>query len=135
MIFLVLLLFLILEATFISIPFVLLLLLFLSLKNRSTWVFAVAFVSGILLDSLYLRNLGFTSIFFITFLFGVMLYERKFEIANHFFILVSSFIGSFIYFSLLGVEFSIQKALFTCLAAFLLSKIFMNPRKTEAKIW
>ncbi|HKC14432.1 MAG TPA: hypothetical protein VKC89_00490 [Patescibacteria group bacterium] len=131
MIFLLLILAIILEGSFISIPFVFLFLLFFALKNRSLWVFALAFISGILLDSFFLRNLGQTSIFFLIFLFAVMLYERKFEIASLSFVLISSFVGSFIYFLILGEAFVIPKVLVTCILAFLLSRIFIKQRITS----
>lgn len=128
MIFILLAIAVILEGSFVSIPFVLLFLLFLSLNNKSPRVFVIAFISGIILDSFYLRALGQTSIFFLLFLFAVMLYERKFEIASTSFVLISSFIGSFIYFSLFGNVFVIQKTIAACIIAFFLSKIFIRQK-------
>ena len=118
----------ILEGSFISIPFVLLFLLFLTLKNREAWVFIFAFISGLLLDSLYLRDLGATSIFFLVFLFFVTLYERKFEIASLSFVIIASFLGTFIYFSFFGNFFVMQKALFTSFIVILLYKFLIKPR-------
>lgn len=132
MIFVLLFVLAVLEGSFISLPFIFLFLLFLSLKNRTSWVFAVAFIAGILLDAFYLRTLGQTSIFFLLFLFAVMLYEKKFEIENLSFVVVVSFIGSFIYFSFFANTFVIQKALFTSLIAFLLSKYLS---KESLKLW
>ncbi len=118
----------ILEGSFISIPFALLFLLFLVLKNREPWVFVLAFFSGFLLDSLYLRSFGATSIFFLIFLFAVTLYEKKFEIENLSFVIIASFIGTFFYFSLFGNFFVIQKALFTSLIVLLPYKFLIKPR-------
>lgn len=120
----------ILEGSFISIPFVLLFLLFLALRNRQSWIFFFAFFSGIFLDSLFLRNFGATSIFFLIFIFAVTLYERKFEIKSLSFVVIASFVGTFIYFSLFGNFFVIQKALFTSFIVILLYKFLIKPRKS-----
>lgn len=128
LLFIIFLLAVILEGSFISIPFVLLFLLFLTLKNREPWVFIFAFFSGLLLDSLYLRSFGATSIFFLIFLFAVTLYEKKFEIESLSFVIIASFIGTFIYFSLFGNFFVIQKALFTSIIVLLPYKFLIKPR-------
>lgn len=118
----------ILEGSFFSFPFVFLFLFFLSLRYNKSWIFTLAFVCGILLDAITLRNIGSTSIFFLVFLFAVFQYGRKFEIESVAFTVISSFLGSFVYLSLFGDSFVLQKALFTCVIAFSLSYFFLKER-------
>lgn len=118
----------ILEGSVISFPFVFLFLIFFSLRNRTPWVFIFAFLGGILLDSFYLRTIGFTSVFFLIFIFGVLLYERKFEIGSSFFLFASVLLGSFLYFSIFHGSLVWQKTLITLIFAGILSKIFLKPR-------
>lgn len=118
----------ILEGSFISFPFVLLFLVFYSLRNRTPWIFLFAFVAGLFLDALALRNLGVTSIFFLLFLFATHSYERKFEIGNNFFVFLVVALGSFIYLSIFQNSFVWQKTLFTVFVAMVLSKFILKPK-------
>lgn len=86
-------LFIILEGTVTFLPVTLLLLIFLTVKKRETWIFPLAFLSGIFLDMFYLNNLGLTSLFFLTLVFLIFLYERKFVISSPFFVLFFSLIA------------------------------------------
>lgn len=134
-VFLMLSLIVILEGTFISIPLVFLFLLFFCLRNRTSWIFPLAFFGGVALDSLYLRQPGLTSILLLTFILAVMLYERKFEIQSYSFVLIASLVGSFIYLSIFGSVFLIQKVFVTVAIAFLIARFFLKPKEAEAKLW
>lgn len=118
---------LVLEGSLFSIPFVFLFLLFSALKFRGVWIFPLAFVAGVLLDAFYIRNIGTTSIFFLIFTFAIFLYQRKFEIESLSFVVITSFVGSLIYFSLLGNVFALQKALITTVFAFIIFRFFLKP--------
>lgn len=118
----------IIEGSFFSFPFVFLFLLFLSLRYDKSWIFVLAFVSGIILDAITLRNIGSSSLFFLVFLFAVFQYARKFEIGSSAFIVISAFLGSFVYLSLFGDSFVLQKALLTALIAFFVSRFFLKER-------
>lgn len=86
-----------LEVTLMSVPFILCGLLLLFVFTKKTYVFALAFIFGIMLDSLLLRTLGSTSIFLLLFLVVVLLYDRKFEVISYPFLLIITTIGNIIY--------------------------------------
>ncbi len=119
---------LILEGALISLPFVFILLLIILIKKKESWVFLLAFLFGILLDALSLRPLGQSSVFFLLFLFAVLIYERKFEIDNLFFVAISSFIGSLVFLSLFDNAAVLPKALISAFLAVLLSKFFLREK-------
>jgi cell shape-determining protein MreD len=93
---------LILEASLITIPFVFLSLLCLLVLSRGNWLFIFAFAFGLVLDLVTFKTLGASSAFFVIFLFLVLLYQSKFEIATNAFVFFASFLGSFGYLLLLG---------------------------------
>jgi len=98
MIFLVFLIFaILLEATVISTPIVLDLLLVFFILERKSRLLVNGFVSGMILDIFRLRVLGLTGIFFIVFILLVFLYEKKFEIATYPFVFFASFLGGVLY--------------------------------------
>lgn len=91
-----------LEATIVQLPFVLVLLLIVTVVYQSEWVFFIAIFVGMILDTLLFRPLGSTEIFFLLFLLFVFLYDRKFELRTVQFAAMMSFLGSGIYFLLFG---------------------------------
>ncbi len=99
-----------LEGTITSIPIVLdMLLIFYILKRKSS-LFILAFISGIILDVFEVRALGLTSIFFISFLFIVFQYARKFEIATYPFVFFASFLGGLFYLWIFNYNYVFQQA-------------------------
>jgi cell shape-determining protein MreD len=109
------------ESTFITIPLCLILLINFLVIDRKSWVFPAAFFSGMMLDILLLRYLGSTSLFFVTLLFIINLYEKKFETSNIYFVLSASFVGSFFYLIIFGIRLSLPQSI---VAAFLGAVIF-----------
>ena len=93
---------LILEVSLTTIPLVFLVLLCLAVLQKDVIIFPIAFLFGIFLDLFTFQTLGTTSAILITFLFLVLLYQRKFEIATNYFIFASSFLGSLIILLILG---------------------------------
>lgn len=93
---------LILEGTVTSVPLVLVFLLCLMVMKRAEWIFLLAFLSGITLDLFTLRPIGVTSILLVLFVFIVLLYERKYEIATIPFVASTSLVGSFVFLQILG---------------------------------
>jgi cell shape-determining protein MreD len=91
-----------LEITITTIPLTFLLIFFLTLIYKNYWSFTVAFLAGILLDASSFRLLGLSSLFFVSFIFVVLLYQKKFEIFTLPFVLTGSFLGSFSYLLLTG---------------------------------
>jgi len=112
-----------LEGTITSIPLVVLALLVFYILKRQSSIFTIAFVSGIILDILSVRTLGSSSAFFIAFIFIVLLYERKFEIATYPFVLFASFLGGTSYLLIFGYDHVLEQALANSLIAALLFRL------------
>lgn len=87
-----------LEGSVTTLPLVILFFINAAIVTKKTWVFPIAFLTGLVLDILLLNPLGGTSIFLAIFLFIVLLYDKKFDIQTFPFVFLSSFIGSLIYF-------------------------------------
>jgi len=69
---------------------------------RKNWVFAAAFLVGLIFDILTFRAVGTTSAFLIFLIFLIFLYENKFEIETLPFVFVSTFLSSFAFLIFLG---------------------------------
>mgnify|MGYP001616417992 CR=1 FL=1 len=102
---------LILQGSITTIPLVLILLLNLFIATKKTSVFVIAFICGLLLDTMLGNPLGQTCIFYLLFLAVVFLYERKFDIQTFPFVFISSFLGSFVYLIVYENRFIIMQAL------------------------
>ena len=100
------------ELVLTSIPLILIMLLNLFIFSKKEWVFILAFIVGILFDILALRPIGFSSIFYISSLFLISLYERKFETTTIYFVFIMSVILSAIYIVLFS-RFSILESIFS----------------------
>lgn len=85
------------ESTIVSLPLAFILMLVYDILNRSGKVFLSAFLVGLTLDIFTIRPLGATSIYFLLFFAVLLLYQSKYEIRTYFFVMVSSFIGSYLY--------------------------------------
>lgn len=98
-----------LESTLIHLPLTLIVLLIFLIRLGRSWILIFALFSGILLDVLFLRPIGQTSIFLSLFLFLVLLYEQKYELKTIVFAVLTAGIGSGIYLFLFGsVNFIFQ---------------------------
>lgn len=86
-----------LQGSVATFPLILVVLLLLYIYYRSMWIFFLAFIAGIFLDIFSVRPIGSTSIFLLTFLLSVFLYQRKFEIGSYYFIFFTLFLGGLIY--------------------------------------
>lgn len=112
-----------LEGTITSIPLVALVLLVVYILKRKSSLFILALISGIVLDVFSVRTLGSSSIYFVSFLFIVFLYERKFEITTYPFVFVSSFLGGLMYLWIFGYGYVFQQAAVSSIIAVLLFKL------------
>lgn len=83
--------------TFSTFPFVLILIVFLSILLKKNEVIFFAFLGGLLLDTFLLRTLGLTSFFMLVFAFLTISYQNKFEADTLIFVSIFSFAGSFLY--------------------------------------
>jgi len=112
------------EVSLTTIPFIFLVLLCLMVVFKGNWLFAAAFVFGLLFDLLSFKTVGFSSSLLVVFLFLVLLYQSKFEITTGYFVLISSFLGSFLFLALSGYHNSlILESLLSAIIGFLLFKL------------
>jgi len=122
------------EATLTTIPVVFLLLINFLILEKKSWVFAAGFFSGLMLDIFSLRFLGSTSLFFVTFLFVISLYERKFETTNPYFVLFASFIGTLIYLIIFNIRLVIPQAILSALIGVFIFYVMMLLRAKEKEL-
>jgi cell shape-determining protein MreD len=109
-----------LEGTIITLPLVLVTLLCMTILRRDWVVFPSAFFAGLFLDALLVHHVGGASMFFLTFVFLIFLYQRKYEINSYPFVGVASFLGSWIFLSIFGYDGAIITSLFSSLIAVVL---------------
>lgn len=94
-----------LEGTLTTLPLIIdILLLYYVFYKEEFMVFLVSFIAGIFLDSISVRIIGLSSLFFVIFLFVVMLYQKKFEITTWPFVAFSSFLGGFVFLIVFGYQ-------------------------------
>ena len=86
-----------LEGTVTALPLVLLCLICMTIVMRGSWIFFFAFIAGIFLDTFALRQLGEASIFLLSVIFLILLYQRKYEINSYPFVFIASFLSSLLY--------------------------------------
>lgn len=118
----------ILEGALTSLPLVLIFLLCLMVMKKEEWIFGLALVSGIILDIFSLQEIGTTSVLLILFVFLILLYERKYEIATIPFVAGASLVGSFIYLTLLG-KMSILESMTSCIFAVIVFILYTYLRR------
>ncbi len=111
------------EGTTLILPIVFIYLNILFIKKRNLFMFVIAFVCGLILDVIMLKPIGQSSLFFVVSLFVIELYERKFETRTNWFILLSSFLGSFAYLLLAGNHDITKLSLISSIVGFLLFKL------------
>ncbi len=122
-----------LEASLTTIPFIFLVLLCQTVLLRKEWLFIYAFIFGIFLDIVLFRTVGISSGFYLIFLFLVILYQSKFEIATGYFVFIASLIGSLIFLFLSGhTHLIIVQVIVSAIIGLVLFKTF---QKTNLKIW
>lgn len=97
MFFVILIILLLLEATFTTIPLLLVVFNLYTIIYKKEKVFAYAFLFGGLFDILAFKSVGLSPFLLILFLAFVLLYKRKFEIETSVFVVISTFLGSLIY--------------------------------------
>lgn len=82
---------LILEASVTTLPLILLVLICLTVIYKDYSVFFRSLIFGIFLDIFTLKTIGQSSIFFITVMFLILMYQKKFEITTNYFVIFASF--------------------------------------------
>lgn len=111
---------LLVESTILQVPLILILLVLFFVICKDARIFPLAFGMGLLIDIFLFKPVGVSSIFFISFLFFVSLYDRKYEIRTLPFIMLSILIGSLLYGLLMGyihlvISLSLSLLLAVCL--------------------
>ena len=106
-----------LESSITTIPLTLLVVFIAAVVIRKNEVFAYAFLAGLFLDLLTFRPIGISSLYFVTFVFVIFLYQRKFEIETLTFVSIFSFLGSWGYLFLEGTRFALAQSLFAAVVA------------------
>lgn len=120
-----------LEATVVALPLAFILLLCYSILNRSSKVFLSAFATGIVLDIFKARVVGQTSMYFLVIFVLLLLYQRKYEIRSYMFVVLSSFIGSYIYLLLIAQSASFSRSAICSILATIIFAIGKKLRKRE----
>jgi len=123
-----------LEGTVTTLPLVFVLLLLMTIWQRSSIVFIFAFFAGVVLDMLQLQIPGETSLFLLVFLFFVLLYERKYEIDSLPFVAIAAFVGSLLFCGIFGYSSMWAQAVIImglAIGGFLLGKLLRNQKRVE----
>lgn len=108
-----------------TLPLALILLVVFYALKKELWLFTAAFFTGVILDLIFVRTIGASSLFFVSFLLLVELYGRKFETATTPFVFIASFIGSILYLMLFGQVLMLWEAL---VSAFLTVGLFKGAK-------
>lgn len=125
-----------LEGTLTSIPITLGCLICLAVMRRDTSIFLPAFLAGLFIDMFHVHQIGITSIFYISFLFLILLYKKKYEIYSSPFILMASFFGAFLMQLFFGAEMILIKSLLTAVFSVLLFAVlrfFADAKEQQQK--
>ena len=96
--------FLILETSAFSMPFLIIGLIAVTVvfKNYISFLFALVF--GIMLDVLTFKTIGISSFLFIILVFIIFSYQKKFEITTNYFVIFASFLAGLIFSFIFGLN-------------------------------
>lgn len=83
--------------------------------RQATGIFFLAFIFGMVLDTLLVQKVGISSLYSIVAIFIVVLYEKKFEIQTPAFVFLSSFLGSVGYLLITSQQYIMQQAILSAL--------------------
>ena len=119
-----------LEGTVTTLPLVFICLVLMTIIMRNLFLFVLAFIAGLFLDAFAIRPIGTASIFLLICILLMILYQRKYEINSYPFVLIATFIGSFVYLLVFGYGNSFILA---CLSSFLAVILFASYRYSIQK--
>lgn len=106
-----------LESSITTLPLTLLIILFASIWIRKSDVFLIAFVAGLFLDIAAFKNIGWSSLYFVIFVYAIFLYQKKFEIMTLNFVTLAGLIGSFGYLFIISASNIILQSVIVSLFA------------------
>ena len=124
----------IIESTFTTVPIVLLLLINFLILEKKSWVFTAGFFAGLMLDILSLRFLGSTSLFLVALLFIISLYEKKFETASIYFVFFTSFVGALAYAIIFNIRLVLPQAILSAFVGTFIFYVMMLLRAKEEEL-
>jgi cell shape-determining protein MreD len=107
-----------------SLPLTLLLLIVLSLVVSPRLLFLLAFVFGILLDTLLIREIGQTSLFFVVVCWFLFMNERTFVRVTYPFVLFISISSVFFYLVVYGSQNALLTIILSVIIVLLLFMFF-----------
>lgn len=119
-----------LESTILTLPLSLLILLFATVVVKKNDIFYLAFFAGLFLDVFAIRDIFGSSVFFVTLVLIVLLYQKKFEIESLHFVALTAFISTFIYLFGAGVSYAFLQ---TIISTIIISASFLIFQKTNKK--
>lgn len=122
---------LIFEVSLVSLPLVLVLLIVLSVIYKDYSVFVLGMVFGILRDMLTFSIVGVTSIFFISLIFIILSYQKKFEITSSYFVIFAIVVFGSLYLLMVGPSFIILKIIVSILLGVIFFAVFKKLYKSN----
>ncbi len=114
-----------------TIPFSIPALVIASVFYKKSWIFFIAFLSGLFLDLYSLRAIGQTSLFLVILVLLIWLYERKFETQTGTFVFFATFLGSLIYLMFFGYNQVLIQSLVSALFGILLFRFLCHSERSE----
>lgn len=121
---------LIFESSLTTLPLVFIVLLCLTVVFKQNFIFGLAFLFGLLFDLISFKTLGISSIYFLIALFLVLIYQSKFEITTNSFVVVASFLGSFLYLFLMGYNNNVLlQAILSSIIGLIIFRILLKINK------
>ena len=106
-----------------TIPFSVGLVILSAVLFRKSWVFFLALILGLFLDSGMMGVLGYSSLILAFVVLMVFLYEKKFEVQTSAFIFVLTFLGSAFYLKIFGHQQILLQALINSLFTVIFFKL------------
>ncbi|MBI3985001.1 MAG: hypothetical protein HY344_03625 [Candidatus Levybacteria bacterium] len=122
---------LILENSITTIPFTIAILVVSTVIFRDYSIFLLFFIFGIFLDILSFSQIGLSSLFFTFLVFLILIYEKKFEIYNRYFIAFATALSSLTFLLLFQRGNVIIQSLVSMLISLVLFEIFKKLTKKQ----
>lgn len=119
---------LVLEASITTLPLILLVLICITVIYKDYSVFFLALVFGIFLDIFTFKPIGLSSTFFISIIFLILIYQRKFEITTNYFVFFASFLTSLSFLFLSGNMNIVVQSVISSLIGLLIFNLLLRTK-------
>jgi len=120
-----------LEGTVTTLPLVFVCLFCYGILKKTPAIFSIAFLAGLILDVFTLHRIGASSLFLLVFFYLALLYQKKYEINSYPFVVVSSFVGAWLYLMVFGYGIAIFQAGISCIIAVCLFTILKTTKRLK----